>query len=324
MFERFEVSTPADVPEISASRLFDAPRDLVFDAFSSPSRLAHWWGPTGFTLTTQEMIFAPGGVWRFVMHSPDGRDYKNKIVFQEIDRPERIRYAHPGDEGTEPVQMQVTVSFAQEGDKTRLDWRSRFPTIAERDRVEREYGAAKGLAETLARLEAYVARSGERAFVISRDFDASLASLWEALTDAERMAKWWGPKGCSVASAQMDFRRGGQYLYGLKTPDGGVMWGRFAYREIDQASRIVSINSFSDENGGVIRHPMSAVWPLELLSIFSLEAEGERTRLTVRAQPINATDAEVAAFFSEADGMSQGWGGTFEQLANYLAGETAA
>lgn len=118
MLERIQVLTPVNVPEISASRLFDAPRDLVFDAFSSSSRLAHWWGPIGFTLTTQEMIFALGRVWRFVMHGPDGRDYKNKIMVQEVDRPERICYAPPGDDGTEPVQMEVTVSFAQEGDKT--------------------------------------------------------------------------------------------------------------------------------------------------------------------------------------------------------------
>jgi uncharacterized protein YndB with AHSA1/START domain len=324
MLERIEVSAPADVPEISASRLFDAPRDLVFDVFSSPSRLAHWWGPTGFTITTQEITFAPGGLWRFVMHGPDGRDYNNKIVFQEMDRPERIGYAHPGDEGTEPVQMEVTVSFAQERDKTRLDWRARFPTIAERDRVDREYGAAQGLGQTLARLDAYVAESGKRAFITSRDFDASLSLLWKALTDPERMVKWWGPKGCSVASAQMDFRRGGQYLYGLKTPDGGAMWGRFVYREIDEPSRIVSINSFSDENGGVTRHPMSASWPLETLSVFELESQGERTKLTIRALPINSTEEERATFAEAKHAMTQGWNGTFEQLANYLAAETAA
>ncbi len=135
MSDQSQVSTPADVPEISASPLFDAPRDLVFDAFSSPSHLSNWWGPTGFTLTTQEMTFAPGGVWRFVMHGPDGWVYKNKIVFREIERPERISYTHSGDEGAEPVHMEVTVSFVEENGKTRLTWRMRFTTIAERDRI---------------------------------------------------------------------------------------------------------------------------------------------------------------------------------------------
>src|ERR1700730_1206754 len=160
MSDRSQVSMPADVPEISASRLFDAPRDLVFDSFSSPSHLAQWWGPTGFTLTTQEMTFAPGGVWRFVMHGPDGRDYSNKIVFGEIEGPERITYLHPGDDGAEPVRMEVTIAFAEENGKTRLTWRMRFSTIAERDRVDREYGAARGLAKTLATGGAPFRRSG--------------------------------------------------------------------------------------------------------------------------------------------------------------------
>ena len=323
MSDRSQVSMPADVPEISASRLFDAPRDLVFDAFSSPSHLAQWWGPTGFTLTTQEMTFAPGGVWRFVMHGPDGRDYENKIVFGEIARPERISYLHPGDDGAEPVRMEVTVSFAEENGKTRLTWRMRFSTIAERDRVDREYGAAQGLGQTLTRLGAYVAESGSRAFVISRSFDVSRELLWKALTEPERMAQWWGPKGFPVIAAKMDFCPGGRYLYGLKTPDGGAMWGRFIYREIDAPSRIVLVSSFSDDKGGVTRHPMSASWPLEMLSLFELESEGDRTTLTIRGLPINSTEEERATFAGAMDSMTKGRSGTFDQLANYLAGATA-
>jgi uncharacterized protein YndB with AHSA1/START domain len=312
---------PADVPEITVSRLIEGPPDLVFDAFSSPAHLAHWWGPMGFTLATHEMTFAPGGVWRFVMHGPDGRDYNNKIVFREIARPERITYVHPGDEGAEPVHMEKTVSFVSERGKTRLTLQMRFETIAERERVAREYGAAEGGKETLARLDAFVVAMGEQAFVISRSFDAPRALLWKALTEPERMAKWWGPKGFPVAGAKMDFRVGGKYVYGLKTPDGGAMWGRFVYREIEEPSRIVLINSFSDERGGVTRHPMSPTWPLEMLSIFSLDAEGQRARLTIRWLPINATDEERATFAAAVEGMKQGWSGTLDQLTEYLAGQ---
>ena len=319
MSDQSPVSTPPDIPEISASRLFDEPRDLVFDAFSSPGHLSNWWGPTGFTLTTHEMTFAPGGVWRFVMYGPDGRDYKNKIVFREIERPERISYVHPGDEGTEPVRNEVTISFIEENGKTRLTWRMRFPTIAERDRIDREYGAAQGLAQTLTRLDAYVAESGLRAFVISRSFDASRELLWKALTEPERMAKWWGPKGFPVIAAKMDFRPGGTYLYGLKAPDSGAMWGRFVYREIDEPSRVVLVSSFSNEGGGVTRHPMSASWPLETLSVFELESQGEGATLTIRALPINSTEEERATFADATDSVKRGWGGTLDQLTDYLA-----
>ena len=66
---------------------------------------------------------------------------------------------------------------------------------------------------------------------------------------------------------------------------------------------------------------MNAGWPDEWLSIFSLESEGARTKLTVRWRPINATDAERAAFLGETVGMTQGWSGTFDQLAEYLASQ---
>lgn len=157
-------------------------------------------------------------------------------------------------------------------------------------------------------------------FVISRSFDAPRPLLWQALTDPERLAKWWGPKGYSVIAAKMDFRPGGSYLYGLRTPDGGAMWGRFIYQEIEEPARIVVVTSFSDEKGGLSRHPMSPTWPLETRSIFSLEDEGQRTKLTVSWLPINATGAERATFAGAKDSMQKGWDGTLDQLADYLAG----
>jgi len=157
-------------------------------------------------------------------------------------------------------------------------------------------------------------------FVISRSFDASPALLWKALTEPERMAKWWGPKGLPVVAAKMDFRPGGRYLYGLRTPDGGAMWGRFIYQEIKETTRITLVSSFSDEDGGLARHPMSPTWPLEMLSDFALEPEGQRTKLTISWRPINASNEERATFTAAMDGMKQGWGGTLDQLAEYLAG----
>ena len=128
----------------SSSRLLDAPRDLVFDAWTDPEQVVQWWGPRGFTTTTHEMEVKPGGVWRFVMHGPDGRDYQNKITYLEVVRPERLVYKHGGDEDPEPVSFQTTVTFVAEGDKTRVTMRAVFPTAEERDRVVKEYGAVEG------------------------------------------------------------------------------------------------------------------------------------------------------------------------------------
>jgi uncharacterized protein YndB with AHSA1/START domain len=141
---------------ITGTRDFDAPRELVFEAFTDPKHLAQWWGPDGFTLTTSSHDFRPGGIWRFVMHGPDGRDYQNRVTYDEIVPPERISYHHGGGD-VEPVQFSTVITFDNLGAKTRIVWRGKFPSAAERDRVIKEYGADKGLVQTLARLAEYVA-----------------------------------------------------------------------------------------------------------------------------------------------------------------------
>jgi uncharacterized protein YndB with AHSA1/START domain len=118
----------------------------------------------------------------------------------------------------------------------------------------------------------------------------------------------------------MDLRPGGSYLYGMKAPDGSAMWGKFVYREVVPPERMVFINSFSDEAGGITRHPMAPTWPLEMLSTFTFEeAPGGKTKLTIRWSPHNATDEERKTFDAGHDSMRQGWGGTLEKLTAYLA-----
>jgi len=147
-----------DSRAIIGTRVFDAPRELVFAAFTDPKHLAQWWGPNGFTTTTSAFDFRPGGVWRFVMHGPDGRDYQNRVTFDEIVAPQRLVYHHGGGDDVEPVQFRTTITFDDLGKgKTRLTWHGTFPTAEERARVVRDYGADKGLVQTLARLAEYVA-----------------------------------------------------------------------------------------------------------------------------------------------------------------------
>jgi uncharacterized protein YndB with AHSA1/START domain len=165
------------------------------------------------------------------------------------------------------------------------------------------------------------ATAGQSAdFVISRVFDAPRDLVWKALTEPERMKQWWGPKGFTAIVSDMDFRVGGTYHYALKSPAGESMWGRMRYREIAPPERIVFINSFSDEAGGVTRHPLAPTWPLEMLSIFTFEEMPDgKTRFTVRWSPYNATEEEQKTFDAGHDSMRGGWGGTLDQLAAYLA-----
>ena len=145
---------PADLAarSIVTTRLYDAPREVVFEAFTKPEHLAQWWGPTGFTTTTHSIEVRPGGEWRFIMHGPDGTDYDNRIAYDEVVRPERLVYRHGGGGDGEPVQFHVTVTFEDEGGKTRLTMRALFPSADERDRVAKEHRAVEGAQQTLQRL----------------------------------------------------------------------------------------------------------------------------------------------------------------------------
>jgi uncharacterized protein YndB with AHSA1/START domain len=130
--------TDANVPsaedlagrELIATRVFDAPRELVFEAWIDPDHLKHWWGPKGFTNTFHEFDPRPGGTWRFVMHGPDGTDYKNHMVFVEIIRPERIILDH-----LSTHRFRLTATFEDVGGKTRLTFRQTFPSVAECNKV---------------------------------------------------------------------------------------------------------------------------------------------------------------------------------------------
>ena len=156
-------------------------------------------------------------------------------------------------------------------------------------------------------------------FVISHVFNAPRELVWKAWTERECLMQWFGPKGVTIPVAQLDLRPGGMFHYCMRMPDGKEMWGKFVYREIVPPEKIVLVNSFSDAQGGITRHPFSPTWPLEMLSTTTLTEEGKQTRLIIQWHPLHATEQEQKTFDSAHDGMMQGWSGTFEQLAAYLA-----
>ena len=133
------------------------------------------------------------------------------------------------------------------------------------------------------------------------------------------MAQWWGPKGCAIAVSKLELRPGGTFLYNMKMPNGTAMWGKFVYREIVAPERLVFVNSFTDDTGKIIRSPFSATWPLEILNTLTLVEGGGKTTLDLRGGPINATEEERKTFEEFFGSMEQGFGGTFDQLASYLA-----
>ena len=161
--------------------------------------------------------------------------------------------------------------------------------------------------------------AGKKAFVIARDFDVPREFMFKVWTDTEHMQHWWGPKGFTVIHCKLDLRPGGIFHYCLRTPDGQDMWGKFVYHEIVPLERIVWINSFSDAQAGVTRHPWHASWPLEMHSTLTLAEQAGKTTATVRWAPLNATEEERKTFEDGFDSMQNGWTGTLDQLTEYLA-----
>jgi uncharacterized protein YndB with AHSA1/START domain len=144
--------------EIVISRLINAPRELVFEVWTKKEHLEKWWGPNGFSTTTKEFDFRPGGNWIHTMHGPDGTDFPNEVYYEIIVPPERIEYAHGGgdDVGVNDAQFHATVTFDDEGGKTRITMKSVFQTAKQRNHVVEKYGAIEGGKQHLANLEDYV------------------------------------------------------------------------------------------------------------------------------------------------------------------------
>lgn len=238
------MSPPSDTAdrEIVLSRVFDAPRDLVFKVWTDPAHKSHWWGPRGFTTTTLSADVRPGGSWRFVMHGPDGRDYQNRITYREVVPPERLVYTHGGNiDQDEPVGFHVTVTFEDVGGKTRLTMRSVFPTAEERDRVVRDFGAVEGGKQTLERFGAQLERTtaDDRDIVSTRVVAAPPGRVFEAFRDPARLARWWGPKGFTNTFREFDLRPGREWNFIMHGPDGTDYRNRSVFVEVVPPGRVV-------------------------------------------------------------------------------------
>lgn len=145
--------------EIVLERTFDAPRERVFDAWTDGAHLARWFGPHGFSTTTHEIDVRPGGVWRYTMHGPDGTEWPSRMAYLEVERPTRIVYEHGEDVDDDPARFHVTVTFEDEGGRTRQVSRMRFATAEQRDAKVR-FGAIELGHQTMDRLAAWLAETG--------------------------------------------------------------------------------------------------------------------------------------------------------------------
>ncbi len=171
--------------ELYFTRLINAPRELVFEVWTDPDHIKNWWGPYGFTNTIHTMEVKPNGTWEFVMHGPDGTDYKNKSVYKEVVKPERIVFDHV----TGPKFTSI-ITFEAEGKKTLLTWKMIFESEEELRKIVKQFKADEGLKQNVDKLEAYLIE-GKRPFTIERTYAAPVPLVWKAISNKEEMQKWY-------------------------------------------------------------------------------------------------------------------------------------
>lgn len=145
--------------EVVFSRVLDAPRELVWRMWSELQHVHEWYGPEGFTTTTYEFDFAPGGVWRHTMHGPDGTDYPTCITYREIDPPSRLVYDNGWELTDAPLDFRVVVTLEAIGNRTAISIHMTFESAeALRVAVER-YGVMDGGSQTLDRMARTLGRA---------------------------------------------------------------------------------------------------------------------------------------------------------------------
>lgn len=314
------MSETAESKEIRIQRIYDAPLQAVWDAWTDPAQAAQWWGPRGFTLTTHSKDFRSGGSWIYTMHGPDGTDYPNTTQYLEVVPLAKLVYDQ-GASAERPPIFRVTVLFDEVDGKTHMDMRMGLPT-AEAAAQTRKFIKQAGGNATWDRLAEYLGKhlSDQDKFVINRSFEAPLALMFDMWTQPGHIANWTAPTGCEMHFIRADVRVGGGSFYSMSSP-GGTMHGRTQYEEIRSPDRIVYTQQFCDEHENIARHPMSPTWPETMRTIVEFSAEGpDQTRVTVTWEATSdATAEELATFIAARGGMSQGWTGSFDKLEAVLA-----
>jgi uncharacterized protein YndB with AHSA1/START domain len=313
------VSQESKENEIHITRFYDAPVNLVWEAWTDPAQVAQWWGPRGFTITTHSKDLRVGGHWAYTMHGPDGTNYENKTLYFEVIENERLVYDHGGNDERPPL-FRVTVKFSQETGRTRMDMTM---TVASKEAAEQTRQMIKGASgeSTWDRLAEYLEKNiaGTEAFVINRSFAAPVEVVFDAFTDPVQIAQWLSPKGTDMAFFEADIRTGGKTWYRMGN-ESFTMYGRASYLKVERPREVVYTQQFCDKDGNISRHPLAPTWPETMLTRITFTALGAASTLvTVHWQVTGAVTAqEMATFIEGRRSMTQGWTGSLDKLEQHL------
>jgi uncharacterized protein YndB with AHSA1/START domain len=300
---------------ISLTRIYDAPLEAVWEAWTNPEEVAQWWGPRGFTLTHHSRDLRTGGHWHYTMHGPDGTDFENTTQYIEVVPHQRMVYDHGGHKDRPPL-FRVTALFTERDGRTQLDMSMAFatPEVATEMRGFIKKAGGEG---TWDRLAEYLGKrhTGKEQFFIARSFDASIEQMYEMWSNPEHIAQWLPPTGATMRFLRAEPRVGGSSFYAMSFAGGATMYGLIKYIALEKPKLIAYTQQFCDEKERVIRPPFFKDWPETMLSTVELAAEGpDRTRVTVRWDPQDATAEDIAEFVKQRGSMTMGWTGSFDKL----------
>jgi len=302
--------------EISITRVYDAPVQTVWEAWTDPDQVAQWWGPRGFTLTTHHKDLRPGGIWHYTMHGPDGVDYPNKTLYHVVEQHQKLVYDHGGYDDRPPL-FRVTVLFSEWDGKTTMQMTMTLPTAEEAEATRKFIKMAGGNA-TWDRLAEFLdeKEKGCHSFVINRSFPAPVDLVFEMWTRPDHLSQWLPPVGFEMDILRADVRAGGDCFFRMSNREDVTLYGKFEYREITQPCRVVYVQRFCDEAEQTARHPGLPVFPEVMLVTVLLASEDDlTTRVTVTTTPIETTSAEeISMFLKTRPSMTQGWTGSFDKL----------
>lgn len=313
-------SQPAsDERDFVISRAFDAPRSLVFKAWTDPERMAQWWGPRGFTNPVCEMDVRPGGAYRIVMRSPEGVEYPIKGVYREVVAPARLVMTldcseHPDEwhdlvnpnrrkgEHNPAGEMLSTVAFEELDGETKLTIRTRFESVAIRDAMLK-MGMTEGWTESLERLAEHLADAAgtaDREIVTTRVVNAPRERVFETWTDPRHVAQWWGPDGFTNTIQEMDVRPGGVWRFVMRGPDGVDYKNTSVFVEVVKPERLV----YSHVSGPTFRMTVT------------FDKQGGKTKVTMRMLFEAAAEHDKAVkVFGAVEGAKQSLGRLEEHVA---------
>lgn len=306
--------------DLKLFRTYDAPLDAVWEAWTDKDKIAQWWGPRGFTITTHSRDLRSGGTWKYTMHGPDGVDYENCTRYITVQDKNKLVYEHGAIEGGKPLFV-ATVVFAERDGKTEMDMTMTFPS-PEAAQTTRGFIKKAGGDATWDRLAEFLASEidGKEIFVVNRSFDCAIEKMWDAWTNPNQAEEWRSPPGHTIHYRHADVREGGDCFYEMS--DGKIkFYGKGQYKVLRKPELFVYEQQFCDENGKACRHPFAPAWPLNMHNTITLAKEpNEQTRVTVRWEPVgDLTADEKAEFVSGKAGCTQGWAGSFDKLDAFLA-----